>query len=86
MDTPIEVPNIYKTYEAIIGPLTPYIADRLELIAEDYGEHNVETALNEAKKYKKTGWNYIEAILRNMKESGKLIIIRRDEDYASWND
>ena len=81
-------PNIYQQYTQITGlMLTGWTADKLDDMAEDYGERNVIHAIVQAKKYKAaSNWNYITAILRNMKARGELIIERNGNDYATWND
>ena len=79
-------PTIYQTYEKLIAPITQWYADKLDDAVEDYGKQNVEYALEQAAKYKKTSWNYIMAILRNMQERGQLIRDITGDDYANWND
>ncbi len=67
---PLEHPNIFKLYEANIGPLTPILADALRDAEKTYPAGWIEEALGEAVKRNKRSWKYVEAILRRWKEEG----------------
>ncbi len=67
---PPERPNIFKLYEANIGPLTPLIADALKDCEQIYSPEWIEEAIGEAVKRNKRNWKYVEAILRSWKEKG----------------
>ena len=81
--------NIYKLYSDNIAPLTPMIADRLQLDEEEYGEEWITEAIRVAVMMNKKSMSYIEAILKNRKSG-----IRRCTDlhaaadsatrYAEW--
>ena len=63
--------NIFKLYEANIGPLSPIIADALRDLDQTYPADWIEQAIppqfsNNARKLR-----YIEVILQNWQEEGK---------------
>jgi DNA replication protein len=67
---PIDRPNIFKLYEANIGPLTPMIADALKDVEQGYPPEWIEQAIGEAASRNKRSWKYVETILRRWKEEG----------------
>lgn len=72
---PIEIyserPNIFRLYEANIGPLTPMIADALRDAENTYQANWVEDAFRIAVERNKRNWHYIEAILHRWQEGGR---------------
>jgi len=64
-------PNVFRLYEDNIGPLTPIVADRLVQAEQDYPEEWVADAIGEAAENNARSWNYIEAILRRWRSSGR---------------
>ena len=66
-----EHPNIYKLYEANIGPLTPMIADALRDAENTYQADWIEDAFRIAVERNKRNWHYIEAILHRWQEGGR---------------
>jgi len=64
-------PNIYKLYEANIGPLTPMMAEMLREDAEQYPYDWIEDAVAEAVERNKRSWRYVRAILSAWKERGR---------------
>jgi len=68
---PIERSNIFRLYEANIGPLTPLIADMLKEAETLYAEELIDEAFAIAVKNNKRNWKYIEAILKRWQLEGK---------------
>jgi DNA replication protein len=68
---PVERPNIFKLYEANIGPLTPLIADMLKAAEKDYPNGWFEEAFDIAVARNVRNWKYVEAILKRWKDKGK---------------
>ncbi|MCX8061510.1 MAG: DnaD domain protein [Anaerolineales bacterium] len=66
-----EPPNIYRLYEAHIGPLTPLIAETLREAEETYPPEWIGEAVQIAVEKNARNWRYVEAILRRWKEEGK---------------
>jgi len=103
MTQPAE-PDIIQHYSEILGPLgalpTGWIAIQLDNMVEDYGKANVIYGLQQAASYKKTSLRYVEAVIKNGLERGKITKERKPEQYAedwqsreisgdsyaSWND
>jgi len=67
----IERPNIYKLYEANIGPLTPMMAEMLKEDEATYPYDWIEDAVKEAVERNKRSWRYVRAILKAWKERGR---------------
>jgi len=66
-----EHPNIFRLYEANIGPLTPLIADALRDAENTYQANWIEDAFRIAVERNKRNWHYIEAILHRWQEGGR---------------
>ncbi len=66
-----ERPNIFKLYEANIGPLTPMIADALRDAEKTYNADWIEDAIRIAVERNKRNWRYVDAILRRWQEGGR---------------
>lgn len=67
-----EVPkNIFTHYESNIGPLTPMIADSLELAEKEFPMDWIVDSIRLAVENNKRNWRYCEAILKRWKENGK---------------
>jgi len=66
-----ERPNIFKLYEANIGPLTPMIADALLDAEKTYNATWIEDAIRIAVERNKRNWRYVDAILRRWQEGGR---------------
>ncbi len=66
-----ERPNIYKLYEANIGPLTPIIAAMLDEDARTYPLEWIQDALSEAAEHNVRNWKYVRAILKMWREKGR---------------
>lgn len=64
-------PNIFKLYEANIGPLTPIMADILKQAEQDYPAEWIEKAVGEAVTHNARNWKYVQAILTSWKEKGR---------------
>ncbi|MBW6472246.1 MAG: DnaD domain protein [Anaerolineaceae bacterium] len=64
-------PNIFKLYEANIGPLTPMIAETLQEAEETYPMIWIEQAIRIAVENNVRRWRYVEAILASWKERGR---------------
>lgn len=71
-------PNIFKLYEANIGPLTPMIAETLQDAEETYPMSWIEQAIKIAVENNVRRWRYVEAILSSWKERGRDEKDRRD--------
>lgn len=72
---PVEIlperPNIYRLYEANIGPLTAMIADALKAAERDYPPEWIEDAMREAVERNKRSWRYIQSILKRWEAEGR---------------
>jgi len=71
-------PNIFKLYEANIGPLTPMIAETLQEAEQTYPMVWIEQAIRIAIENNVRRWRYVEAILASWKERGRDEKDRRD--------
>lgn len=71
IDVHAEHPNIFRLYEANIGPLTPLIADALRDAEKTYQAIWIEDAFRIAVERNKRNWHYIEAILHRWQEGGR---------------
>jgi DnaD/phage-associated family protein len=71
-------PNIFKLYEANIGPLTPMISEILQEAEESYPMAWIEQAIRIAVENNVRRWRYVEAILASWKERGRDEKDRRD--------
>ncbi len=71
-------PNIFKLYEANIGPLTPMISETLQEAEEMYPFFWIEQAIRIAVENNVRRWRYVEAILTSWKERGRDEKDRRD--------
>ena len=69
---PIEHPNIFKLYEENIGPLTPFVADALKDAEQTYSEELVAEAIEKAALNNVRKLPYIQKILKNWKEEGRV--------------
>lgn len=67
----MERPNIFRLYEAHIGPLTPMIADSLRDAEKLYPADWIEDAIQIAVANNVRRWRYVEAILSAWKEKGR---------------
>jgi len=76
-------PNIFKLYEANIGPLTPMIAETLQEAEETYPMIWIEQAIKIAVENNVRRWRYVEAILASWKERGRDEKDRRDTQEDS---
>lgn len=74
----VERPNIFKLYEANIGPLTPIIADTLQEAEINFPIDWIEQAIQIAVQNNVRRWRYVEAILNSWKERGRNEKDRRD--------
>ncbi len=63
--------NIFKLYEANIGPLSPIIADALRELDQTYPADWIEEAISIAVRNNARKLRYIEAILQSWQEEGK---------------
>jgi len=70
-NAPLERPEIFRLYEANIGPLTPLLADALKDAEETYSTAWVAEAIEIAVKNNKRSWRYCEAILKRWKDEGR---------------
>ncbi|MCS7069874.1 MAG: DnaD domain protein [Anaerolinea sp.] len=66
-----ERPNIYRLYEANIGPLTPLIADALRDAEREFPLDWIEDALRTAVEANALNWKYVRAVLDRWKREGK---------------
>jgi len=67
----LERPNIYRLYEAHIGPLTPLIAEQLQEAEAVYPPDWIEEAFRIAVAQNVRRWRYIEAILERWQKEGR---------------
>lgn len=68
---PPEPPNIFRLYEAHIGPLTPLIADSLRDAETAYPPEWITDAFRIAAENNVRKWRYVEAILQSWQEKGR---------------
>lgn len=68
---PVRRPNIYHLYEEHIGTITPLVAERLLVAAEEYPPHLIESAFREAAERNIRNWKYIERMLQNWSEGNQ---------------
>ena len=66
-----ERPNVYRLYEAHIGPLTPMLAESLRDAEDLYPSDWIEDAIRIAIENNVRKWRYIEAILKSWQEQGR---------------
>jgi DnaD/phage-associated family protein len=66
-----ERPNIYRLYEANIGPLTPLIADALRDAEREFPLEWIEEALRTAVEANALNWKYVRAVLDRWKREGR---------------
>ena len=64
-------PNIFKAYEANIGPLTPIIADALREAENLYDNNWIMEAIEIAIKQNARSWRYVETILEHWQKEGR---------------
>lgn len=64
-------PNIFKLYEENFGLITPFIAETLTELEENYPQEWIEEAFKEAIKNNVRKLRYVEVILKNWQEEGK---------------
>ena len=76
-----ERPNIFRLYEANIGPLTPMMADMLKADALEYPAQWIEEAVSEAVERNIRNWRYVRAILKTWKEKGREERPKQTEGY-----
>lgn len=63
--------NVFKLYEANIGPLTPLVAEELKEAEQLYPYDWLEEALKEAALQNKRSWRYAAAILQRWATEGR---------------
>ncbi|MXY73249.1 MAG: DnaD domain protein [Dehalococcoidia bacterium] len=68
---PARRPNIFHLYEEHVGTITPLVAERLLVAAEQYPQHLVESAFREAAERNVRNWKYIERMLQNWSEGNQ---------------
>lgn len=66
-----ELPNIFRLYEAHIGPLTPLIAEGLRDAETVYPPEWIPDAFRIAAENNVRKWRYVEAILNSWLEKGR---------------
>jgi DnaD/phage-associated family protein len=74
----VKRPNIYKVYEANIGPLTPLMAETLQEAEDLFPAQWIEDAIQLAVENNVRRWRYVQAILNSWKERGRDEKDRRD--------
>ncbi|KGF47768.1 replication protein DnaD [Veillonella montpellierensis DNF00314] len=57
--------NVFKIYMNDVGEISPITKEKLEYLVDDFGEHEVITAISKASKEGKASSAYITAILNN---------------------
>jgi DnaD/phage-associated family protein len=68
---PVRRPNIFHLYEEHVGTITPLVAERLLVAAEQYPQHLIESAFREAAERNVRNWKYIERMLQNWSEGNQ---------------
>jgi DnaD/phage-associated family protein len=76
-----ERPNIFRLYEANIGPLTPMMAEMLKADALEFPAAWIEDAVGEAVERNIRNWRYVRAILKTWKEQGRAEKPKQTEGY-----
>lgn len=76
-----ERPNIFRLYEANIGPLTPMMAEMLKADALEFPAEWIEAAVGEAVERNIRNWRYVRAILKTWKEQGRGEKPKQTEGY-----
>lgn len=66
-----ERPNVYRLYEANIGPLTPLIADALKDAEREFPLDWIEDALRVAVESNALNWKFVRAVLDRWKREGR---------------
>lgn len=74
-------PNIFRLYEANIGPLTPMMAEMLKADALEFPAAWIEDAVGEAVERNIRNWRYVRAILKTWKEQGRAEKPKQTEGY-----
>lgn len=80
---PLERPNVFRLYEANIGPLTPLIADALRDAEGEYPADWIAEAIELSVRNNKRSWSYCQAILKRWKEEGRGKKQNRRDDQAA---
>ncbi len=68
---PVRRPNIFHLYEEHVGTITPLVAERLLVAAEQFPQHLIESAFREAAERNVRNWRYIERILQRWSEGNQ---------------
>ena len=68
---PTRRPNIFHLYEEHVGTITPLVAERLLVAAEQYPQQLIESAFREAAERNVRNWRYIERILQRWSEGNQ---------------
>ena len=68
---PTARPNIFHLYEEHVGTITPLVAERLLVAAEQYPQHLIESAFRESAERNIRSWRYIERMLQNWSEGNQ---------------
>ena len=58
-------PWVYRLHEQHFGPLTPLIADQIQMAIETYPESWIRDAMRDAVTYNRRSWRYVQRILAN---------------------
>lgn len=64
-------PNIFRLYEAHVGPVTPLLAESLSEAEDIYPAEWIEEAFQIAVEHNARNWRYIEAILKRWHKEGR---------------
>ncbi|MEX0761864.1 MAG: DnaD domain protein [Dehalococcoidia bacterium] len=64
-------PTVFTFYEQNIGPLTPWISERISEALENHSERNIVDAISVAVENNARNWNYVSAILGRWAEEGR---------------
>ncbi|HCU99999.1 MAG: hypothetical protein CL897_06240 [Dehalococcoidia bacterium] len=68
---PVRRPNIFQLYEEHVGTITPLVAERLLVAADQYPQHLIESAFREAAERNIRNWKYVERMLQNWSEGNQ---------------
>lgn len=75
LQRPVEIlperPNIYRLYEANIGPLTPMIAESLKAAEREYPADWLEDVVRVAVENNARSWRYMQKVLERWAQEGK---------------
>jgi DnaD/phage-associated family protein len=71
VELPGERPNLYRLYEANLGPLTPLVADALREAEAEYPPGWIDDAVRIAVENNIRKWSYVRAILEDWRERGR---------------